>query len=109
MNVAVTSTMARNRFDEIMKYLHAADNTCLTAGDKVAKVRPLLAAMNERFLLNNPCQQDMSIDESVISYCGHHSCKQFIRGKPIEFGHKMWCLNTTTGYLICTKQYHLQL
>ncbi len=26
--------------------------------------------------------------------------KQFIRGKPIRFGYKVWCLNTPQGYLI---------
>lgn len=105
MNVAVSSVMARNRFEEILQYLHVADNMCLGAGDKVAKVRPLLAALNERFLLYNPCQQNMSIDESMIPYYGQHGCKQFIRGKPIRFGYKAWCLNTTTGYLIQCEPY----
>jgi hypothetical protein len=104
-NSAVKSLMARNRFEEIIQFLHVADNTSLAAGDKMAKVRPLLRSMNERFLLYNPCQQDMSIDESMIPYYGHHGCKQFIRGKPIRFGYKMWCLNTTTGYLIQFEPY----
>jgi len=41
----------------------------------------------------------MSIDESMNTYYGHHECKQFTRVKPIKFGYKMWCLNTTTGGL----------
>lgn len=33
-------------------------------------------------------------------YFGRHACKQFIRGKPIRFGYKIWCLNTSSGYLV---------
>ncbi|KAG5897784.1 hypothetical protein JTB14_020001 [Gonioctena quinquepunctata] len=36
----------------------------------------------------------------MIKYYGRHGCKQFIRGKPIRFGYKMWSLNSNDGYLI---------
>lgn len=36
----------------------------------------------------------------MTKYYGLHNCKQFIRGKPIPFGYKMWCLNLADGYLI---------
>ena len=39
------------------------------------------------------------IDESMIPYFGGHGTKQFIRGKPIRFGYKMWALTTPSGYL----------
>lgn len=101
----VSSAMAKNRFEEILQYFHLADNTHLQPGDKVAKLRPFLSLMNEKFLMFNPCEQKMSIDESMIPYYGHHSCKQFIRGKPIRFGFKMWCLNTSGGYLLQCELY----
>ncbi|KAL4126607.1 hypothetical protein QTP88_010819 [Uroleucon formosanum] len=44
--------------------------------------------------------QNINYDESMIKYFGRHSCKQFIQGKPIRFGYKMWCLNSSDGYLI---------
>lgn len=68
MNSPVNSVMARNRFEEILQFLHVADDTSIrpTAGGEMAKVRPLLTTMNERYLLYNPRQQDMSIDESMI-------------------------------------------
>jgi hypothetical protein len=104
-NTAISSAMARNRFEEILQYLHVADNMSLSATDKMAKVRPIFAMLNERFLLYNPKQQNMSIDESMIPYYGRHSCKQFIRGKPIRFGFKNWCLNSSSGYLIQCEPY----
>jgi len=36
----------------------------------------------------------------MVKYFGRHSCKQFIRGKPIRFRYKVWCLNTKDGYLV---------
>lgn len=107
-NAAVSSAMARNRFEEIMQYLHVADNASLSAADKMAKIRPLYAMLNERFLLYNPKEQSMCVDESMIPYYGRHGCKQFIRGKPIRFGFKNWCLNTSSGYLIQCEPYQGQ-
>ena len=46
-NDAVFSMMSRNRFDEIMNYLHLADSTSLDPNDKFSKVRPLLDKLNE--------------------------------------------------------------
>lgn len=36
----------------------------------------------------------------MIKYYGRHGCKQFLRGKPIRFGYKAWCLTTDFGYLL---------
>jgi len=53
------------------------------------------------------CTILLSIDESMVPYFGRHSCKQFIRGKPIRFGYKLWCLNTNTGYLMQFEPYQV--
>lgn len=42
----------------------------------------------------------MNYDESMVKYYGRHHCKQFIRGKPIRFGYKVWCLNSENSYLV---------
>ena len=34
----------------------------------------------------------------MVPYFGHNSCKMFIRGKPIPFGYKLWCLCGSNGY-----------
>jgi len=44
--------------------------------------------------------KQLDYDESMVPYYGRHSCKQFIRGKPIRLGYKVWCLNTCCGYLV---------
>ena len=41
--------------------------------------------------------EDLSIDQSMVPYYGCHSCKQFIRAKPIRFGYELWVLASATG------------
>nr|XP_023027439.1 piggyBac transposable element-derived protein 3-like [Leptinotarsa decemlineata] len=36
----------------------------------------------------------------MVKYFGKHSFKQFIRGKPIRLGYKIWSLNSKYGYLV---------
>jgi DNA excision repair protein ERCC-6 len=94
--------MARNRFDEMMRYLHLSDNAELGAGDKFIEVRLLISLLNEKFLLYFTFlkTQHLSIDESMVLYFGKHGAKQFIRGKPICFGYNMWVLTTPLGYVL---------
>ena len=77
----------------------------LNPNDKMSKVRALYAMINERCLLYAPGNKNLSIDESMIPYYGRHGCKQFIRGKPIRFGFKLWCLATRLGYLVQFEPY----
>jgi hypothetical protein len=41
---------------------------------------------------------ELSIDEAMIRYFGHHGAKQFIRGKPVRYGFKEWMLCSSVGY-----------
>ena len=41
-NCAVSDLLTRNRFEEILGYLHLDDNLDFTHGDKLAKIRPYL-------------------------------------------------------------------
>ncbi|XP_053389577.1 piggyBac transposable element-derived protein 3-like [Mercenaria mercenaria] len=104
-NDAIASAMTRDRFDTLVRYIHLCDNASLDQDDKFSKVRPLLSLLNERFVLYFPKQQNLSIDESMIPYYGRHGAKQFIRGKPIRFGYKMWALTTPLGYLLQFEPY----
>ena len=38
--------MTRNRFEEIKRFLHFADNNCLPQGDKMAKIRSFQETVN---------------------------------------------------------------
>lgn len=99
-NIGVYKAMRRDRFIEIMKHIHCADNTKLDPKDKMTKLRPLINKMKCEFLRHFVPSPEISYDESMIEYYGRHGCKQFIRGKPIRFGYKCWCINSKNGYLI---------
>ncbi|KAG5875548.1 hypothetical protein JTB14_025762 [Gonioctena quinquepunctata] len=98
-NTAVYNSMCRDRFIQIMRFLHCADNTKLDPTYKMTKLRPLIDQIKKCFLKNYLPEQNMAYDESMIEYFGKHGCKQYIRGKPIRFGYKVWCLNSKSGYL----------
>ena len=49
-NELIVRCMRRNRLDEIIRYIHAANNDSLRMDDRFAKIRPLLTALNGKFL-----------------------------------------------------------
>ncbi|KAJ8952813.1 hypothetical protein NQ318_008131 [Aromia moschata] len=65
--------MSRDRFLEIKRFLHLADNS------KIG---------------NSTDHIDLAIDESMVKYFGGHPAKQFQKGKPVRFGYKNWVLST---------------
>ncbi|CAK1596423.1 unnamed protein product [Parnassius mnemosyne] len=95
----VTNSISRNRFLDIKRNLHLVDNSLASASqDKMFKVRPLCDILMQKFSQFGVFHEDISIDESMIKYYGHHSSKQFIRGKPIRFGYKNWVAASSDGY-----------
>ena len=88
--------MSRTRFQHIKSYLHATDNQNI-AETNMAKVEPLYQLLNEKFQRYGIFHENLSINESMVPYFGRHSCKQFIRGKPIRFDYKIWMLASNTG------------
>ena len=87
---------SRNPFREIFSNFHIRYNTNID-DDRYYKVRPSFDILNtnfERFVSVN----NFRVDESMISYHGRHGIMQFIRGKPIQFWFKFWCLYSSDGY-----------
>lgn len=99
-NKMVFEAMRRDRFLQICKFIHFADNNNIDKADKMFKLRSLTDFLKKKFLLHFVPERNLSYDESMIRYYGRHGCKQFIRGKPIRFGYKVWSLNTPAGYMI---------
>ncbi|KRZ71345.1 PiggyBac transposable element-derived protein 3 [Trichinella papuae] len=100
----VYNTMSRNRFIELKKYIHFADNQKLTKGDKLSKVTPLYDMLNKLLAQFGVFHSLLSVDEAMVPYFGRHSAKMFIRGKPIRFGYKIWMLCGNDGY-----PYHMSI
>ncbi|KAJ4446621.1 hypothetical protein ANN_13318 [Periplaneta americana] len=79
-------------------FFHLMDNTELKAGDKLGKVTPIYDELGKNLQQFRIFHNKLSIDESMVPYYGHHSCKMFIKCKPIQFGVKIWMLCSSSGY-----------
>ena len=99
-NNAIYNAIRRDRFDDIMKYLHFHPNHNLYKDDKYCKLRPLVAHLQQKFISHFVPSSYISHDEVMVEYFWKHSCKQAIRNRSIRFGYKVWCQNTPLGYLI---------
>ncbi|CAH0713964.1 unnamed protein product, partial [Brenthis ino] len=95
----VRNCMSRNKFDSIKENIHLCDNTDLHQNDKFAKLRPIFNIINQKNMQFGIFSHNLSIDEEMVPYFGRHGCKMFIKGKPIRFGFKLWCLCSSNGYL----------
>lgn len=99
-NIAVSNSMRRDRFLQICRFFHCTSNTEINQNDKDWKIRPLMEMLKKQCISNFVPEEHLAYDESMVKYFGRHGCKQFIRGKPIRFGYKIWSLNAKDGYLV---------
>ena len=68
--------------------------------DRAFKVRLVLNHFNEHFLSPLKPTQHQSINEHMVKFKGDNILKQYVKGKPIQWGFKLWCrCNSKTGYL----------
>ncbi|CAH1984384.1 unnamed protein product [Acanthoscelides obtectus] len=98
-NKLVYSALSRDPFSFIMQNLHLNDNNNLENTDKFSKLRPLFSTLNEKCQSFPPLEDCHSVDELMVPYYGGHGSKQFIRGKPIRWGYKVWVGTTKKGYI----------
>lgn len=70
--------MTCRRYEDITRCLHVADDTIAVAGpeeveiDKLRKMRWLLSEIRQRFQTQWSLFQEVSVDESMISYKGKY-------------------------------------
>ncbi|EPY75408.1 piggyBac transposable element-derived protein 1 [Camelus ferus] len=98
----VRDAIRRDRFELIFSYLHFADNSHLDQKDKFTKLRPLIKQINKNFLLYAPLEEYYCFDKTM---CECFDSDQFLNGKPIRIGYKIWCGTTTQGYLVWFEPY----
>ena len=93
------STMSRNCFHAIKRYIHFADNIIRHNHFVMAtaKVSPMYNKLDQQLVQYGMFHDILNIDESVVPYYGRHSSKMFIYGKPIWFGYKLWCMCGSDG------------
>ena len=91
----IADRISRDRFRELSRYFHFADNATLVARglpgyDRLEKVRPIINHFSANFAkIYNP-GKNVTIDEAMIKFQGRSSLKQFMPQKPIKRGIKVW-------------------
>ncbi|XP_049618340.1 piggyBac transposable element-derived protein 2 isoform X1 [Syngnathus scovelli] len=68
----VAGAISRNRFEEIIRYIHCADNAHLNLSDRMTKLRPMMDILNARFREAYPIDCNVDLDEAIIEYFGRH-------------------------------------
>jgi len=94
-NNLVADNIRRDTMDAMLQCLHFRDNAKID-DDGYFKVRPIFANLNKagHWFVD---EGQFSVDEVMIPYFGRHSSKQYIHGKPIRYGYKVWSICTSGG------------
>ena len=96
--------MSSRRFELILKFIHLNDSEQQpkpdqSGYDKLYKVRLLLDIILKNFKDCYTRTQNLSVDESMISFKGHLSFIQYMPKKPHKWGMKAWILaDALNGY-----------
>ena len=97
--------MARNKFDQMWRYLHLQDNMVpAPEGEKAWKLRWFLDHLTSRFQETYTPYGHATIDESMIKFKGRLSFRQYLPSKPIKWGIKMWALCESDSGYACNMQ-----
>ncbi|XP_030297034.1 piggyBac transposable element-derived protein 3-like [Sparus aurata] len=93
----VARTMSLNRWENIKRNLHFADNNNqVPGGDKLFKVRPLLNFLNDSFR-GIPMDGMLCVDEQMVPFKRKSQLKQYIPMKPKRWGYKIFILADQHG------------
>lgn len=104
-NQEISSIMPVKRFKKIISNLHANDNQKAVPRnepgfDKLYKVRPLITHFEKKFQEEYSNSSVQSIDEIMVKFKGRSTMKQYMPGKPVKRGYKIWARSdASSGYL----------
>ena len=87
----------RDRFEELLRMLHFADNEkigqdLLPAERFEAKLGNFLTSYNANSMKLLSLAKSLSIDEMMIKFYGPSVVRQYIKSKPTKYGVKLWSM-----------------
>lgn len=102
----ISKLMTFKRFQSVLNCLHVSDNSKQEKKgkedhDHLAKIRPLITALNVRFAQHYTPSAHQVVDENMIPFKGRSSLKEYLPMKPIKRGYRVWCrADSDPGYLM---------
>lgn len=106
----IANNMGVNRFSEIKRFLHFADNDSKPSSndpssDKYWKLRPVLSMLHDSFHTAATPEENVAIDEMMVPFKGRNSQKQYLKSKPKKWVFKVWVMANSDGYVNCFELY----
>lgn len=99
VNNVAKSLFARDRFLVLLRFLHFEDEANKPAnGDRVYKLKPLLALLLEAFKRYRIPEENLVIDETMIPFRGRVIFRQYLPGKAHKYGIKLFKLCDPAAY-----------
>ena len=100
----ISTTMTRNRFNEILSILHFNDNTTafpVTSPNhnKLHKIQTIIDHFRSKFKKTVAPETFQAIDEMMVPFKGKHGANMYMPKKPIKWGYKLWCRAGISGYV----------
>ena len=100
----ISSSLTRNRFEEIISILHFNDNSTMIpqaqdGSNKLHKIQPIIDHFRKVFTQTVVPETYQAIDEVMIPFKGHHGAKMYMPKKPVKWGYKLWCRAGISGYV----------
>ncbi|ENN74459.1 hypothetical protein D910_05403 [Dendroctonus ponderosae] len=98
-NLLVSEAFTRDKFEHILTNIHVKASETVDKTDRFSKGRPLFDYLNKKFIEACPLEEMHCVGEAMVPYFGRHGCKQFIHGKPIRYGYKLWVGATRLSFV----------
>jgi hypothetical protein len=75
----IPNFMKRNRFELLLRSFHCCNNNECLRGDRIFKIRGLVDMLEYKFKNCNVPGENLCVDESIISFVGRLSFRQYIQ------------------------------
>jgi len=96
----VASVFPRCRFEQLLRYFHAAPPPpAAAARDPLSRIRPLVQSLQHSFPRHYAPSRCLTLDEAMVAFKGRSPIKQCIPSKPHKWGYKIYCL-ASDDYLL---------
>jgi hypothetical protein len=102
----IKSCMSRQRFEAITRCIYLVDNDSLQPADhpnhdKLGKVRWLVEHFSATSQAQYNCERVVTVDEIMVPYKGRYcNIRQYMKGKPVKFGIKVWALASSQSWYV---------